>query len=147
MGRNKKYWVPAKHLRKIINAVHHAIDRCGNPLVINYNAYGGRGIKVWEEWIKQPEWFAAYLCTLPGWTNHSLTIDRINNDKGYVPGNLRWATHKEQSKNTQRYTGMGRGTETNCSRCGIHFIRRREYQKFCSRLCAAHIGAAKRWGN
>ena len=146
MGRLRKHWIPLEHVKRIRTAVYHAIHRCHNPKCHNYVAYGKRGIIVWSAWRQCPEWFMAYICTLPGWNVSHLTLDRIDNNKGYRPGNLRWTTYKEQGKNTQRYTGMGRGTETDCSRCGLHFVRRRERQKFCSRLCAAHIGAARRWG-
>ncbi len=141
----KKYWIPEEHTVRIKNVVHHAIHRCHNPKTENYKAYGGRGIKVWDEWRAHPEWFAAYLCTLPGWCDTSLSVDRIDNDKGYVPGNLRWATSKQQAINTQKYTGLGRGTETDCILCGLHFVRRRERQKFCSRRCASEIGWRVRW--
>lgn len=145
MGRNKKHWIPEYHLIRIKNVVHHAIHRCTDTNDTGYKNYGGRGIKVWKEWIKFPEWFAAYICTLPGWDKVGLSIDRIDNDKGYVPGNLQWATAKQQAQNTQRYTGLGRGTETDCDYCRKHFTRRREYQKFCSRRCASEIGWRRRW--
>ena len=146
MGRNKKYWIPEKYHRKIVNCVNHAIHRCQSPKVHNYHRYGGRGIKVWKEWIKFPEWFAAYICTLPGWDTPKLSLDRIDNDKGYFPGNLRWATQSQQTKNSCIAIITGKGTETDCIKCNKHFIRRRERQKFCSRKCASEIGWKIRWG-
>jgi hypothetical protein len=72
-------------------------QRCCNPNALNYENYGGRGIEVCERW-QLFENFVADMGKRP--ENHSL--DRIDNDKGYEPGNCRWATRKEQSSNTRR---------------------------------------------
>lgn len=72
-------------------------DRCNNPKNDSYKYYGGRGIKVCEEWYKSFESFYKWAMS-NGYKEH-LTIDRINNDKGYEPDNCRWATYKEQNNN------------------------------------------------
>jgi hypothetical protein len=71
------------------------VERTTKPSSSHYKKYGGRGITVFEEW-KVYENFARYIGHPP--SEHH-TIDRIDNLKGYFPGNVRWATHKEQAAN------------------------------------------------
>lgn len=71
--------------------------RCYNLNCKAYRLYGGRGITVYEEWRAFPE-FLKYVGPRPS-KNHS--IDRINNDGNYEPGNVRWATKLEQANNTR----------------------------------------------
>lgn len=61
-----------------------------------YHNYGGRGITMFNEWIHNFKAFADYIGNPP---DKYSTVDRINNDKGYEPGNIRWATRKEQANN------------------------------------------------
>ncbi len=72
------------------------IDRCENPNNPAYHNYGGRGISLHQAWRGSFEEFAEYVGRPPS-RKHS--IDRINNDRGYVPGNVRWATSKIQGRN------------------------------------------------
>jgi len=73
-------------------------QRCLNPI---FGAHHGRGIRVCESWNNFPQ-FLADVGECPS-DQHSL--DRINNDGNYEPGNVRWATSAEQSRN-QRCTRM-----------------------------------------
>jgi hypothetical protein len=66
--------------------------RCINPLHHAWESYGGRGIKFLFDSFDQ---FFAELGRRPD----GLTLDRINNDGHYEPGNVRWATPKEQAAN------------------------------------------------
>jgi hypothetical protein len=69
-------------------------DRCRNPNHPDYPHYGGRGIKVCKRWHD----FGLYLSDV-GERPPGKTLDRIDNDGNYTPGNVRWATQKEQIAN------------------------------------------------
>jgi hypothetical protein len=73
------------------------LARCLNPKCKEFPRYGGRGITVWPEWLA-PQSFFAYLATL-GPCPPGMSFDRIDNDRGYEPGNVRWATAGEQARN------------------------------------------------
>lgn len=76
--------------------------RCSNEKIRDYKYYGGRGITVYKKWcdfIIFKDYVLENIGERPT-RNHS--IDRINNDGNYEPGNLRWATKKTQSLNRRR---------------------------------------------
>lgn len=73
------------------------IQRCQNPRLKSFKDYGGRGIKVCDSWMRL-ENFMNDMGSRP--KGHSL--DRINNSDGYHPQNCRWASRKEQQRNTRR---------------------------------------------
>ena len=72
-------------------------DRCLNPNSKYWNKYGGRGITVCEDWssdfVKFHDW------SLANGYQDDLTIDRIDNDKGYSPDNCRWTSYLVQENN------------------------------------------------
>lgn len=74
---------------------HAAKSRCEFPNCNDYPEYGGRGIRMCEAWSHS---FKAFLEDM-GERPKGLTLDRINNDGNYEPGNCRWATYTEQNRN------------------------------------------------
>jgi hypothetical protein len=70
------------------------LTRCCNPSCRGYSNYGGRGITVCERWHS----FVNFLVDM-GEPPPGLSINRINNDGNYEPGNCRWATRSEQRRN------------------------------------------------
>jgi hypothetical protein len=75
------------------------IARCTRPANVSYPGYGGRGITVCQEWRDSFETFVSDVGPAPS-PRHSL--DRIDANGNYEPGNCRWATMKEQARNTRR---------------------------------------------
>ena len=74
-------------------------SRCRNPNHRAYKYYGGRGITIcaeWDDYTAFRDWAFAH-----GY-REGLTIDRINNDGNYEPGNCRWITMAEQNKNKRK---------------------------------------------
>ena len=72
-------------------------QRCYNEKSINYKYYGGRGIRICDEWLESFDNF--YQWTIVNGYNNELTIDRIDSNKDYSPDNCKWSTKKEQAYN------------------------------------------------
>lgn len=106
------------------NCYHHMIKRCYNKNNNVYKYYGARGIKVCDRWLESFENFYEDMGSRPS-SRHS--IDRINNDGDYEPGNCKWSTQSEQtinsrhmlSKSGHRYIhNTGEGYRVEVSRMG-----------------------------
>lgn len=90
----------------------HMKVRCYNKNYESFSNYGGRGIKVCDEWLND---FVAFFNHVGKKPSPQHTLDRIDNDGNYEPGNVRWATKSEQQMNrgmlktnTSGITGIGR---------------------------------------
>jgi len=97
----------AKRLAWTLHGLHrHAlhptwvamINRCGNPDDPAWENYGGRGIRVCEEW-HSVESFIGWIEANLGPRPEGCTLDRIDNDGNYEPGNVRWASYSTQRRN------------------------------------------------
>lgn len=97
-------------LKALRNADHplyhrwtHIIDRCTNPRCAAWKNYGGRGIRIFPQWRASFRAFAAYIEEELGpKPEGDYSLDRKDNDKGYEPGNLRWASRTVQNRNQRR---------------------------------------------
>lgn len=87
---------PTTNYKSEYNAWRGLIERCENPCHKAYKNYGGRGISVCKEWKHSFKLFFEHIGPKPS-KDHS--IDRIDNDKPYQPGNVKWSTWHEQASN------------------------------------------------
>lgn len=106
---------------KVYRAWSHMKDRCQNPLNPEYRNYGGRGISVCDEWKHDFEKFLSHIGNPPSPAHQ---LDRIDNDAGYCPGNVRWASPSENSRNTRKtlvleYAGRRWSYSELSESCGI----------------------------
>lgn len=77
------------------NSWRNMLHRCNDPYNENYPQYGGRGITVCERWLD----FRHFIFDMGAKPNAQYTIDRIDNDGSYEPGNCRWEGKKAQARN------------------------------------------------
>lgn len=112
------------------------IGRCESRQDVTYKNYGGRGIQVCEQWHDVTTfitWIEANLGRRPD----GMTLDRIDNNGNYEPGNVRWATWRQQAAN------RGRGESRVCERCGITFQPVVRGHRYCSPSCRIRAAWAR----
>ena len=140
--RLTKHGMAGTSVYKIWSAIH---QRCTNKDNSNYHNYGGRGITICDEWLK----FEGFYKDM-GEAN-GLTIDRIDNNKGYSKDNCRWATRKEQANNLRSnvlitYKGETKtvGEWADITGMNIDTLRRRVYDGWgADRVIEEPVGTPK----
>lgn len=117
----QKHGLSKTRLHKIWHSMY---CRCYYSSTNQYKNYGGKGIKVCEEWKHSEGFVNFYKWAISNGYSEELTLDRIDNEKDYCPENCRWATPKSQSNhktNNIYYTYKGK-TQTSkqwCDEFGI----------------------------
>lgn len=124
-------------MRKYRNATNHSkenhrlygirkkmIERCYDETCDRYKDYGGRGIKICDEWMDDFDEFADW--SKANGYQLGLTIDRINNDGNYEPDNCRWITKREQNRNKRtnkivEYNGVEKPLVEWCEELGLKY--------------------------
>ena len=110
----KRYWVykhamdDDTHRTRLLNRLSSAISRCTNPRNASYKHYGERGITVCDDWRNNRASFLEHVQTLVGWDDPALELDRIDNDDGYRPGNIRFATKSANTSNKRKVEDLER---------------------------------------
>jgi len=114
--------IPHHKLTETLNAIK---SRCNNPNHICYANYGGRGIKVCDEWNNGTEGHDRFVMwSLENGYSNGLSLDRIDNNKGYSPDNCRWTTRSVQSSNRRVRNSTG----------VLGVYRTRGHKKYCAMI-------------
>ena len=90
----------------------NVLKRCYYIKGVEYNDYGGRGIKVCEEWVD--DFYSFYTWSINNGWGDGLTLDREDNDGNYKPNNCRWITNSEQQRNKRNNFIITAFGETKC---------------------------------
>ena len=100
---------------RIHTIYHNMKSRCLNPKNDRYKDYGGRGIKICDEWLGKYVGFNNFCkWAFENGYSESLTLDRIDNDGNYCPENCRWADAITQRRNSRRMKYITIGNKTKC---------------------------------
>lgn len=87
---------------RVYRIFHNMKSRCYLPSFTTFSQYGGRGIKICDEWIKKGGFNNFYNWAMQNGYSDDLEIDRIDCNRNYEPSNCRWITRKEQNNNTRK---------------------------------------------
>ncbi len=90
--------LPTRYSREY-HAWWDARERCHNPKHPNYPEYGSQGIKMHPPWRNKEKGFRAFLDHIGARPSKRHSLDRVDPHRGYAPGNVRWATDKQQARN------------------------------------------------
>ena len=89
-------------------------SRCNNPNDDHYKYYGGRGITLYDKWADSKLGFALFIEHIGPCPSDKHSIDRMLNDEGYKPGNVRWATKRQQARNRRSTHDITFNGKTQC---------------------------------
>lgn len=96
-NKHDRYKIHGMHKTRLYSAWSHMKQRCLNPSCKEYENYGGRGILICKDWIDNFENFREWA--MNNGYSETLTLDRIDNNKGYSPDNCRWVSMLVQENN------------------------------------------------
>ncbi|OAV63378.1 hypothetical protein Barb6_03776 [Bacteroidales bacterium Barb6] len=110
--RNEK---SEKHVssQRLYRIWHNIKSRCMNKNFTCFNYYGGRGIKICDEW--KDDYKAFHDWAMSNGYSENLNIDRIDNNGNYEPANCRFSTQKKQNRNTRKNVMIEHNGETKCT--------------------------------
>lgn len=141
--KREKEKLPKKHgmsRKRIYNVYYDMLGRCKNPSFAGYKNYGGRGIKVCEEWNNS--FVSFYKWAIENGYTDNLMIDRIDVDGNYEPSNCRFVPRKQQmnNKTNSHYMTYKGETHTMAEWSEITGIR---YTTLKSRINRSHWSVEK----
>jgi len=106
--RNERHGMAGSRIYRIWAGI---LTRCLNPDSTMYYLYGAMGVTVAPEWQRS---FLAFYRDVGDAPSTAHSIDRIDSSRGYFPGNVRWATPRQQSRNSARNTMINFGGKLVC---------------------------------
>lgn len=130
-ARTKHGYTSKEGISPEYRAWNHMKDRCYNPNNTRYNDYGGRGITVCEAWRNSFEEFIADVGNRP---NKFSSLDRINNEGNYEPGNVRWTSSTNQASNRRISSRNTSGV------AGVGFFEGKWYARIAYNKKSKHLG-------
>ena len=95
---NEKRYTHGYSKHPLYKTYRQMMSRCLDPRHHAYKNYGGRGVSIHNAW-QNPAAFIADIIEEIGNRPKGFCLDRIDNNKGYAPGNVRWATPSQQARN------------------------------------------------
>ena len=106
IARYRELIPDARERARVLARLNGIITRCTDPTSPAFRNYGGRGITVFADWVRDHSKFIEFFKTLVGWDRPELDLDRIDNARGYEPGNLRLVTRSENCRNKRKVNDL-----------------------------------------